>query len=296
MRIKELRDINGIQQKTLANILGISSNTLSQYENGKRTPNIDIVSKLANYFNVSTDYIYGLSSFTTCNDCGLSYCPDNELDLETHKVIHALWLNAKKKYGFCYSNYGGREQIKAKNRNIVKDFSLPLSVRYDAQIEVFKCLFSRSLESSNYDNKHVDFEEYISMLLNQKSVQETLGKDLTNKMISEFGTKEGIPNGQTYYYTYENTNNEFTNISFNNAEQSMIVQYRTLDPHGKDMVDMVLNKEAERIKELENSQATVTDIQSHLEVNAAHARTDIEPTPEGQAHDDAIMNDDSEWE
>lgn len=31
-------------------------------------------------------------------------------------------------------------------------------------------------------------------------------------------------------------------------------------------------------------------------LNAAHARTDIDPTPEGQKHDDDIMNDDSEWE
>lgn len=38
------------------------------------------------------------------------------------------------------------------------------------------------------------------------------------------------------------------------------------------------------------------NLQSHLEANTAHARTDIEPTDEDQAHDDAIMNDDSEWE
>lgn len=31
-------------------------------------------------------------------------------------------------------------------------------------------------------------------------------------------------------------------------------------------------------------------------LNAAHARTDITPTPEGQAHDNAIMDDNSEWE
>ena len=51
------------------------------------------------------------------------------------------------------------------------------------------------------------------------------------------------------------------------------------------------------MKELESiPPSTVIDIQPHLEVNAAHARTDIEPTDEDQAHDDAIMNDDSEWE
>mgnify|MGYP001159194863 CR=1 FL=1 len=31
-------------------------------------------------------------------------------------------------------------------------------------------------------------------------------------------------------------------------------------------------------------------------LNAAHTRADIAPTPEGKAHDDAIMDDDSEWE
>lgn len=37
-------------------------------------------------------------------------------------------------------------------------------------------------------------------------------------------------------------------------------------------------------------------LEAELLVNAAHARTDIAPTPEGQACDDAIMDDDNEWE
>lgn len=289
MRIKELREANNIPQKELAAELKIPPSTLSQYENGKREPGFDFIEKIAKYFNVSTDYIFGLSKITTCSDCGLSYCPDNKLDIETHKEIHARWLNAKEKYGFCYSNYGEREQIKAKNRNIVKNFSLPIKIRYNAQIEVFKCLFSRSLEASNYANGHIDFEDYISRLLFQKSTREKLGKDLANEMIAKYGMKDGIPDGQTYYYSYENT-------VYNTAEYELIEKYRTLDSHGKDMVNMVLNKEAERMAKLESSKNRVIDIQPHLEVNAVHARTDIEPTDEDQAHDDAIMNDDSEWE
>lgn len=44
------------------------------------------------------------------------------------------------------------------------------------------------------------------------------------------------------------------------SEQNMIEQYRTLDPHGKDMVDTVLEKEVDRIKELKASQATVMEL------------------------------------
>ena len=46
MRIKELREINDIQQKELAAELNIPASTLSQYETGKREPNIEIVKKL----------------------------------------------------------------------------------------------------------------------------------------------------------------------------------------------------------------------------------------------------------
>ena len=75
MRIKELRELNNIQQKELASILEISPNALSQYENNKREPSIDTVSKIADFFNVSVDFLYGTSDITTCKKCGLTYCP-----------------------------------------------------------------------------------------------------------------------------------------------------------------------------------------------------------------------------
>ncbi len=49
----------------------------------------------------------------------------------------------------------------------------------------------------------------------------------------------------------------------------------------------------------ENFEKDVENLWNRIDyqlVNAAHARTDIESTPEDQAYDDAIMNDDSEWE
>ena len=58
------------------------------------------------------------------------------------------------------------------------------------------------------------------------------------------------------------------------------------------MVDTVLAKEADRIQELENKPtSTVIEFQPHLEVNAAHARTDIDVTEEMEKHDDDIMDD-----
>lgn len=60
-RIKALREDRDITQRNLAKYLNIAQNTYSQYENGKREIPISVLVKLCQYFEVSADYILGLS-------------------------------------------------------------------------------------------------------------------------------------------------------------------------------------------------------------------------------------------
>lgn len=60
-RIKCLREDLDIKQKEIAEYLHIKQNTYSQYENGQRQIPIDSLIMLAKYYNVSTDYILGLT-------------------------------------------------------------------------------------------------------------------------------------------------------------------------------------------------------------------------------------------
>lgn len=57
MRLKDLREDLDIKQKDIADYLNIRQNTYSQYENGQRQLPVDVLSKLADFYNVSTDYI-----------------------------------------------------------------------------------------------------------------------------------------------------------------------------------------------------------------------------------------------
>lgn len=59
MRIKELREERHILQKELGDALGIAQNTLSQYETGRREPDLDTTQKIADFFGVSVDYLLG---------------------------------------------------------------------------------------------------------------------------------------------------------------------------------------------------------------------------------------------
>ena len=58
-RLSELRKDNGLTQRDLAEILGVSENSISLYERNINTPDDELKIKIANYFNVSLDYLLG---------------------------------------------------------------------------------------------------------------------------------------------------------------------------------------------------------------------------------------------
>ncbi|MDO4618469.1 MAG: helix-turn-helix transcriptional regulator [Clostridia bacterium] len=55
--LKKIRKQKKYSQLKVAMDLNISRESLSYYENGKRNPDIDILMKLSEYFNVSIDYL-----------------------------------------------------------------------------------------------------------------------------------------------------------------------------------------------------------------------------------------------
>ena len=57
MRLKELRKARGISQLKLAMDLNTNQNTISRYEAGEREPGIAELIALADYFDVSVDYL-----------------------------------------------------------------------------------------------------------------------------------------------------------------------------------------------------------------------------------------------
>ena len=58
-RIKELRKLNKISQKDLVSNLGITQQALSNYQKEKRIPDQPTWQALADFFNVSVDYLKG---------------------------------------------------------------------------------------------------------------------------------------------------------------------------------------------------------------------------------------------
>ena len=58
-RIKELRLDKGLTQADVAKVMHVAFGTISNWERGVRTPSLEELGELANFFAVTTDYLLG---------------------------------------------------------------------------------------------------------------------------------------------------------------------------------------------------------------------------------------------
>ena len=58
-RIRELREEFGVTQKKLSEVLGVTRTAVAKWEANENGPNSDVLLKIADYFDVSLDYLLG---------------------------------------------------------------------------------------------------------------------------------------------------------------------------------------------------------------------------------------------
>jgi len=78
-RLRELRNAQGISQYKLADEVGLSRGLLSNYEQGTRETDYNTLLLLADYYNVSLDYLLGASNVCKRFMDNQTYVRDNQL-------------------------------------------------------------------------------------------------------------------------------------------------------------------------------------------------------------------------
>jgi transcriptional regulator with XRE-family HTH domain len=58
-RLQKLREQRGMNRKALGECCGLSKNIIGQYERGEREPSASSLEKIADFFDVTTDYLLG---------------------------------------------------------------------------------------------------------------------------------------------------------------------------------------------------------------------------------------------
>ncbi len=98
--LKKLRKERGLTQDQLANEVGLSKTAIFQYENNKREPNFEAMSKLGSYFNVSPQYLAGKSGFKSLSE---QVYRTSEIDLE--KIVDELPEGQRKQTHSVVNNF-----------------------------------------------------------------------------------------------------------------------------------------------------------------------------------------------
>lgn len=174
-RIQHELDLQGIKPSKMMNDLGFSSGLFSQWKNKTQNPSLSKLESISEYLQVD-----------------LNYLRQDELRVKR-----------KEKEGFCYDEIEA-ENIKNQSREKIIKGNLTDDELFEEAINILKALYSRSLLGCLYDPKHVNFNDYCAMMLNQRT--NNICKDipdhkflwLKNELIKKFGCKKGINEG-TYY-------------------------------------------------------------------------------------------------
>lgn len=96
-KLLEMRENKNLTRQKVADDLGISRASLEYYEKGKRTPDINTISQISDYFGVSIDYLMGKSECASRDENIQTVCNFFNVDVSMVLGIKKL-LNENKKY------------------------------------------------------------------------------------------------------------------------------------------------------------------------------------------------------
>lgn len=94
-RLKELRNSKNLSQEELGKIIGITTSMIGMYETGARNPSYEILTKLADYFNCTTDYLLGRSSGPNNKIINQNELPQKWIESGVKSIEVFKTLNAK---------------------------------------------------------------------------------------------------------------------------------------------------------------------------------------------------------
>ena len=114
-RLRELIESTGVSQAELANVVGVTRQAINSYTLGNTVPNSDVLTDIAKYFDVSADYLLGLTDVKSNDTTVKSIC--EEIGLSDKSVNLLICLNRIKKL----EEEARTLLAKDTNRNLVRE-------------------------------------------------------------------------------------------------------------------------------------------------------------------------------
>lgn len=244
-RLRKLIEDNNITQNQLSGILGKTRQAINNYTLGNTAPDADTLIKLSEYFNVSVDYLIGVSNVKTIDKDIKFICDYTGLSENAVKKLHLLKIESVQ--GYIESDIEIKGFTELVKKKIIEDEEMINSTKRDAK-ELLD-LLSKLIE----DGKHNIFDVIIELELYLKKLDSDLR--LYNFVNENAETK-----------MKENFDNFFETLGLlSSCTDKRRYMLFCINREFQNVIDLLSDEKEKRIEELERELLNKVDTFAHLE-------------------------------
>ena len=185
IRLRDLRRQNGYTIEQFATKIGVAKSTIGYYENENRMPDIEVLSRICDEFNVPADYMLGRTNTAAVKGKKKDVC---ELTGLSDKAADFLYDLLK------HQRYGTLDKLNYLIEDFANDYNEDYDMQGDKNLEdtssILNALFGYMEKYSRYENV-LDFMEFEDVARQQKA--ETVYRELLIRRIIDavkVGTEE----------------------------------------------------------------------------------------------------------
>ena len=185
-RIQKLCKTNGTSLNQVETELGFGRGYLSKLDSS--TPNTKKMEQVANRFGVTIDFLMGKTDTITCKECDMCYNPLDDESVKEHEKIHNRYIDALRKFGFCYSMEESAEaSISAINALSGSGLgNMSTKDLKDCYEKYLKADFSYFLRKQHFNVKFESFKEYAQNKFLKDLHEGFMTHDLVLSLADEF--------------------------------------------------------------------------------------------------------------
>lgn len=239
-RLKKLRKEHKITQEFLADNIGVERSSVGKYESSSVIPSTDVLIKIAEFFNVSTDYLLGRTAFRKTMELFEQWSGHNDPHFEAPFDFGGLLKEVRESQDVSQQEVSEALGITESDVNDIEDGTLPLNYEWAEKYATFlgtsvtQIFINNGMDASLNDIPLALLHHYQEQGMSENEMAVAYAKFRKSK--DEEAQRE--------------LSEEYRH------EQEHLKKYSRLDDHGRYIVDTVTSIEYDRIHKVDEQAAT----------------------------------------
>lgn len=187
-RIQKLCKVNGTSLNQVEKELNFGKGYLSKLDNS--TPNAKKMEKVADHFGVTVDFLMGKTDKIECKECGQTYNPFDEFDMDIHYTYHRKILQAMAMYP-SLTPYAVAVQIKAHGLSEIKHYDITDDKIIDILSEYLKAAFSLYVYMDFEPEKRYDYADFCKSEVTRLIKEDSIPNKSVDYVLDVYGIDKG---------------------------------------------------------------------------------------------------------